>query len=133
MPYRFEFDSVNRILRNRFEGQLDDSSLVAFYTDIVKYVAKTDPRFVIHDFSGVVTLNISVSVIHVLANSQPAVRDPAIPRFIVAPSAYLFGMSRMFQLVGEKTRPTLYVVSSIDEVFKHLGITKPTFVPVVHD
>jgi hypothetical protein len=133
MPFRFEFDGVNQILRARFEGQMDDSSLMAFYADIVKYVAKTDPRFVIHDLSGVVTLNISVSVIHVLANSQPAVRDPAIPRFIVAPTAYVFGMSRMFQLVGEKSRPTLYVVSSIDEVFKQLGITKQTFVPVVHD
>jgi len=133
MPYRFEFDGINRILRGRFEGQMDDSSLVAFYADIVKHVAKTDPRFVIHDLSGVVTLNISVSVVHVLANSQPAVRDPAIPRYIVAPSAYLFGMSRMFQLAGEKTRPTLYVVSSIDEVFKHLGITEPTFAAVVQD
>src|ERR1051325_9016024 len=98
MPYRFEFDSVNRILRGRFEGQMDDSSLMAFYEDIVKHVAKTDPHFVIHDLSGVDRVNISVSVIHTLANSQPAVRDPAIPRFIVAPTAYIFGMSRMFQL-----------------------------------
>jgi hypothetical protein len=133
MPHRFEFDSVNRILRGRFEGQMDDSSLMAFYEDIVKHVAKTDPRFVIHDLSGVDRVNISVSVIHTLANSQPAVRDPAIPRFIVAPTPYVFGMSRMFQLVGEKTRPTLYVVSSVEEVFKHLGITPPSFVPVVPD
>ncbi|HEY6184886.1 MAG TPA: hypothetical protein VIW67_21765 [Terriglobales bacterium] len=133
MPHRFEFDSLNRILRGRFEGQMEDSSLVAFYTDIVKYVAKTDPRFVIHDFSGVATVNISVSIVHELARSAPAVRNPAIPRFIVAPTPYVFGMSRMFQLVGEETRPTLYVVNSIDEVFKHLGITKPTFAPVVHD
>ena len=105
MPHRFEFDSANRILRGRFEGQMDDSSLMAFYEDIVKHVAKTGPRFVIHDLSGVDRVNISVSVIHTLANSQPAVRDPVIPRFIVAPTPYIFGMSRMFQLVGERRDP----------------------------
>jgi hypothetical protein len=133
MPYRFEFDGENRILRGRFEGEMDDSSLTAFYEEIVKYVAKTDPRFVIHDLSGVAAVNISVSIVHELARSQPAVRNPAIPRFIVASAPYVFGMSRMFQLVGEETRPTLYVVSSIEEVFAHLGIVQPTFVPVVHD
>jgi hypothetical protein len=58
------------------------------------------------------------------------VKDPSVPRIIVAPTPYLFGMSRMFQILGESKRPMLQVLSSTDEAYAQLDIAKPEFKPL---
>jgi hypothetical protein len=44
MAFRFEFDSVNKILLGRFEGKLTDESLAEFLRAIREYSTATDAK-----------------------------------------------------------------------------------------
>jgi hypothetical protein len=57
-------------------------------------------------------------------------KDESRPRFIVAPQTHAFGLMRMFQIVGDATRPELRVVRSLDEALAALNITSPHFEPL---
>ncbi len=130
MGSRFEFDAVNKILLARFEGRLTDESLGEFFQTGLKYWAATDARAVISDYSSA-EWAVSAEFLRELANQEPAVTDPAKrPRIVVAPTTVGFGLSRMFQIVGERKRPLLKVVRTMDEAFAELGIQSPHFEPL---
>lgn len=131
MPYRIAFDAQNRILRGQFDGRVTDDELKEFYRIAPDYIARFDPRVGITDFSAVTSFDVSPQAIRELANTPPAVPDPKRPRFIVAPSPQIFGMARMFELQGEKTRPSLQVVRTLEDVWDFLGVQEPHFEPVL--
>ena len=56
MPYYFEFDPVNRILRGRFEGPISDELLKEFYRLSGVYFERTGSRSGITDFSAATSL-----------------------------------------------------------------------------
>jgi hypothetical protein len=127
LPYHFEFDATNRILRGRLEGHITDDILKEFYRMVEKYAAQTDPCAGIVDMSAVTALEVSPETIRGLASLAPAMPDASRHRFIVSPSPSVFGMARMFQLLGEKTQPNLHVVHLPEEVWTFLGIQEPQF------
>ena len=130
MGGRFEFDPVNKILLARFEGRLTDESLGEFYRTGIKHWAATDARAAISDYSAA-EWAVSAGFLRELANQEPAVTDPAKrPRIVVAPTTVGFGLSRMFQIVGERRRPLLKVVRTLDQAFAELGIESPHFEPL---
>jgi hypothetical protein len=133
MPYHFEFAPSEGILRCTFEGHISDEELVEYYMATAKWVAKLQTRGVIADFSDVTHFEVSTDTIERLARSAPAIKDAAIPRFIVAPSAHIFGMARMFQLIGETTRAALRVVPSLQETYAALGMKEPRFEPIAEE
>lgn len=130
MSVHFDFDPANKILRCRIEGPLTNQVLRETYELIDKYAAMTMPRAGIFDLSAVTSVDVTAHEIQVQAARPPALPDPDRPRFIVAPGDPAFGMSRMFQLLGESTRPNLHVVRSLDEAYALLGISEPRFEPV---
>jgi len=130
MPYQFDFDRANRILRCTWEGRVNNESIMEFDSVARKYVALTDPRAGILDFSAVTHLDVAPQTVRDLALSAPTIPDPSVPRFIVAPSPLVFGMSRMFEFLGEKTRPLLQVVHTLEETYAALGIKAPQFGPL---
>jgi hypothetical protein len=130
MPYHFEFDSANVLLRGRFVGKITDEVLRECYRALGKYFALTDPRASVLDMSLVTSLEVSPQTIRELANLPPAVADPSRPRCIIAASAKVFGMARMFELLGQESRPNLHVVRTEREAWAILGVSKPRFEPV---
>lgn len=130
MTYRFDHDPANGILRLRYIGQISDQLIKKAYKATPAAVLKTNPRGMIIDLSEVTTFDVSTQTIHELADYQPTVKDPSVPRIIVAPTPYLFGMSRMFQILGERKRPMLQVMSSAEEAYAQLDVTKPRFRPL---
>ena len=130
MPYRFEFDSTNRILFCRFEGRVTDEGLTNFYRMAPEYVASLNPRAGLVDLSAVTSFDVTVHTIRQLAWSDPIMPQTSQPRFIVAVSFHIFGMARMFEFEGEATRPNLHVVRSLDEAWAVLGVQGPKFEPV---
>ena len=130
MTYRFDHDVANGILRLCYIGQISDELIRKAYKATPEAVLKTNPRGMIIDLSEVTAFDVSSQTIHELADYQPTVKDPSVPRIIVAPTPYLFGMSRMFQLLGEHTRPMLQVVSSANEAYAQLDVVKPKFGPL---
>jgi hypothetical protein len=130
MPSHFEFDSANKILRCRLEGQVTDEMLKEYYRLLEMYAAQTGPRAGILDMSSVTEFKGSTKVIRELANSRPALPDPSIPRCIVATSPEIYGIARMFELQGQDTRPNLHVVRTQKEALAILGVQEPRFEPI---
>jgi hypothetical protein len=130
MPYHFEFAPSEGILRCTFQGAVNDELIEEYYGTAAKWVAKHKPRSAITDFSDVTTIEVSTDAIARLARSAPIMTDAAAPRFVVASSAHIFGMARMFQLIGEKSRAALRVVRTLDEAYAALGVKEPHYEPV---
>lgn len=127
MPSFFDFDSTNRILRCRLEGKITDEDLKEYYRLVGEYASLTDPRAGVLDMLSVTSMEVSSQTIRQLANLPPAMAHPSRPRCIIAPSAQVFGMARMFELQGQDTRPNLHVVRSQQEAWAILGVSKPKF------
>ncbi len=130
MSYRFDFDSKHRIIRCRFEEAVNDQILKEYYEVAAKYSTLNAPCAGILDMTAVTSIAVSHRTIRELANLPPTIRDPASPRFIIAPSPQIFGMARMFELQGQDTRPNLHVVRSEKEVWAILGVQDPRFEPI---
>jgi len=130
MGFRFEFEPVHKILLARFEGRLTDKSLGEFYREGLKHWAATDARAAISDYTSA-EWAVSAEFIRELASQEPAVTEPnQRRRIVVAPSTVGFGLARMFQIVGERKRPLLQVVRTMEEAFEALGIESPHFEPL---
>jgi hypothetical protein len=131
MAVRFEFDSTNKILLARVEGPLTDEFLAEYYDAVRKYSTETDASAGIFDFSSVTEFAVTAEFIRRLAGREPAMPyATSRPRILVAPQIYGFGLLRMFQLLGETTRPMLQVAHSMDEAFTILGVQSPHFEPL---
>jgi hypothetical protein len=74
------------------------------------------------DFASVTEVALSTRFLRGLAQCEPVGDATKLPRVIVAPNTFLFGLSRMFQILGERTRPQLQVVKTLDEAFSALGV-----------
>jgi len=130
MTLRFEFDRINKVLLLRVEGRVTDESAATLYEAVRKYATATDASAGIVDFSTVTEFDVSPEFIRETANQEPAMPDPTRPRFVVAPTRLVFGMARMFQLLGEHTRPLLQVVHTLDVALAALGVQSPHFEPL---
>ena len=128
---RFEFDSVKQNPSAPVEGRLTDESVAEFYRAIREHWIASDASVGIVDFSAVKEFALSGDLIHRLAEQEPCIPDPTSrPRVIVAPDTHVFGLSRMFQILGEPSRPLLSVVHTLDEALAVLGIQSPHLAPV---
>ncbi len=131
MAYRFEVDPINNILMVRFEGEVTFVSLKNFYLDDARRMLEvTRVRGTIVDFSAATALEVTPEQIRELASYPPVDPDPSRMRVIVATSAHIFGLSRMFELHGEETRPNLHVVASLNQAYALLRMKEPKFQPV---
>jgi len=131
MAYRFEFDSANKILRLLIEGPVTEELALEIHTAIRKHWTATNAKAGIWDCSSVTDVPIFTEHIRQMARHQPAIPEMAnLPRIIVAPATANFGLSRMFQIVGEEKRPMLKTARSMDEALKELGVKSSHFEPL---
>jgi len=129
--FRFEFDPVNKILRLRVEERLTDELAVEIYSAIRKYATATDASAGIWDMSSVSEFAMSAECVRRLASQEPAMPDAAQrPRIIAVVNPCGFGLARMFQIIGESTRPRLQVVHTLDEALAKLGVQSTHFEPL---
>lgn len=130
MPCRIVYDRTNRILRAWFDGRVTDQELTDVYRLGQKLVPQLDPLAGITDFSDVTTVAFTPQTIYELAATKPIMRDPSRPVVFVAPTPHVYGMARMFEILGEATRPNLHVVRTLEEAYKLLDVREPKFEPV---
>lgn len=130
MAFKFEFDATHRIFRARFYGPVNDASLSQFYATAPAYVLQLSPRVGLTDFSEVTLFLVSAAEIRSIAAQPPITQAPNFIRIIVAPAPHIFGLSRMFQIFGEATRPGMAVVHSLKEALQLLEITHANFEPI---
>ena len=129
MSYQFEVDQTNKIACCRFSGVLTDEELKECYEVASAITAQTDPRAGLMDFSAVTSVKVSRATILELANSSPIMPDPERIRVIIAEPLHIYGLARMFALVGQYTRPNLHVVRSEKQAYAILGVRNPRFEP----
>lgn len=130
MPYTFDFDSANRILRCRLSGQVNDEILKDFFQAGSQNAIRAQPSAGVVDLSEVTSFNVSTPAIKALARSAPVLHDPELRRVVIAPSPGIYGMMRMFEMEGEATRPGLQVVRSEREAWAILAVRNPKFEPL---
>jgi hypothetical protein len=130
MPYQFEFDSKSGIFQCRFEGRVNDEELKEYYRAAAKVAARISPQSAVLDLSALKILEVTTDTIRELAKAPPTLPDPERPRVIIAPAAQVFGMARMFEMLGEGTRPNLHVVRTHAEAWAILRVQKPRFEPL---
>jgi hypothetical protein len=131
MGLSIEYDKVNKVLLVRLGGSLTDDSPADIAETVQKCSAATDARAFITDVSSVTDFTVSTECLRRLAKQEPALVEVAQrPNVIVASQAHAFGLARMFQTMGERTRPHLHVVHSMSEAFRVLEILSPHFTPV---
>ncbi len=129
MPYFFEFEPAQSALRCTMSGQIADAHLLDCHKIFVRLARQKDPNLVILDLTSVSLLNVSPATVQRLARTAP-VLPPMRRRFIIAPGDHLYGMSRMYQLIGESIRPGLQVVRSLAEAYAAAGIRDLRFEPI---
>ena len=130
MGFCVDFDANNNILRITFDGHVTDSVALGC-AETVGRCATAYPEFRgIVDLSQVTKYDVSPEVIRQLARTPPSVSGEAHALVTVAPKEHPYGMSRMFQLLTETTRPNQHVVRTMDEAFELLHVESPTFSPV---
>lgn len=130
MAFRFEYDSANKILLIRVEGRVTDELLARSYREAQEYATETDASVSIMDCSSVTEFDVSTDLIRQLADQKPVLADTQRPRFIIAPKTSVYGLARMFQIMGEHKRPLLSVVRTLDEALAALGLQSPHFEPL---
>jgi hypothetical protein len=76
--------------------------------------------------TGVTAFDVDSQVIRRLALLPPNFPDP-IFKAIVAPTDFLFGMMRMFQIAGSETRQQLQIVRTMNEALTLLSAEDAQF------
>jgi hypothetical protein len=127
--FAIDFDATNNILRLALEGQVTDAILLEAYATAARYVESHAPCYGILDGSGVTKFEVSSNTVRDLAMSAPVIPAGYI-RVVVAPLDSFYGMVRMFQTLGESTRPDLHLVRTMDEAYSLLRVESPEFSPV---
>lgn len=127
MAFRVEFEPVQKVLLVRFEGRVTEELIAECYRSTPRYSTATGARAHILDFSSATELTLSSNFLHALALEPILSVGPLRHCFIIAPTAYEFGLARMFQMEGEHTRPLLEVVHTMNEALAALGIHSSHF------
>jgi hypothetical protein len=116
VPFRFEFDEDRRVLCAIFTGKFSVADFQSAGTEIRWHISNRNPVAEIWDYSEVTSFDISSNEIRQMANAPPT-HPPGLPEFIVAPSDYLYGMMRMFQVLSETIRHGLRVIRTREEAY----------------
>ena len=128
--FEFEFEPGSGVLLCRIEGHIDDRAITEWYKAIGKHVERTKARAGIVDLGGVTAWEVSANTIREIAAMPPALPNKTLPRIIVADCPVVYGMMRMFQMLGEETRPELKIVRTMDDAFAMFKINRSAFQPV---
>jgi len=126
MPHHFEFDDEHKLLLVVMEGDVDGAEIVLIDEEMRARISRLQPAAGISDLNLVQNFNVPAQVMRSAA-LQAAPYPPETPRFIVAPSDLMYGMSRMYELVANHPAGKLEVVRSREEALKRLGISDPKF------
>jgi hypothetical protein len=120
-----EFDQANKISLIRVEGRLTDQSLGDICVASEENSSTINARVCILDLSSVSDFAVTTGFIWRLAAQKPKLANAQRQCFIVAPQTHAYGLCRMFQIIGEATRPLLQIGHTLDEAFKAIGIQSP--------
>ncbi|MFZ0212196.1 MAG: hypothetical protein WAL55_05770 [Candidatus Acidiferrales bacterium] len=122
MTATWDFDPVHQILRSTFVGKVNDEDLMNHQRMGGLLVESLDPLAAIIDLSGAKPFEATPGGMRHLAKLPPPMPRMDRPRVVVAPTDHVLGLVRIFQIVGEETRPSLHVVRAMSEAWQIIGV-----------
>jgi hypothetical protein len=127
---RFEYDTVQQLLLITFDGELKDPDLVDAYRIARAVATKREIKRGVLDGTRVSSFSVSANAVKLLATQPPMLPENS-DRCIVVEQDYLYGMARMYQMLGGDTRERLNVVHTLQEAFEYLKIQPPTHLELI--
>jgi hypothetical protein len=124
-------DEAHRILTIRFEGIVTDDVLLHRYQQVRQWVAVHGYFPSISDFSDVASFEVTPVGVRELAAQSPLVPDGFL-RVVVAPQDEVYGMTRMFEILGSETRNSVYVFHSLAEAYQLMGVESLNPSPIIN-
>lgn len=125
------FDERHQVLSARFGGTVTDDILLGSYRRVSSWMDTHGHCSAIADFNDATSFRVTANGIKQLASSSPLAPD-SFKRIVVAPQDLVFGMGRMFEILGSNTRKkNVHVVRTAAEAYELLGINSPEFHPVL--
>jgi hypothetical protein len=132
MPVRFEYEAEQKLLLITFSGALLDADLVRVYQQSRDFAAEHVIARGILDGLRLTSFNVSSELVRSIAHQPPMLPEDS-DRCIVVSQDYLYGMARMYQLMGGESRDRLRVVRTLDEAYQYLGIAPPTNLQAIEE
>ena len=125
LSVEYTIDPSQRVVIVTFAGEVNDADLSKIGAD-TKSHPLFDPGFSqIVDFSKVTSFNVSTFAVEALARRE-SIYSSSAKHVVIAPQPYIFGLTRMFQVYAEETRPQMLVVQTLDEAREYLGLQRST-------
>lgn len=129
MPHHFEFDFEHKILRLVLEGDMEGEEFLRLNAEIRAHAERLLPLAGIADAAAIETFKVTSHSLRSAA-LQGSPYPATTPRYIVAPTDHLFGLARMYELVGSHSEGGFHVVRKLEEALADLGIAQAKFEPV---
>ncbi|ABF43374.1 hypothetical protein Acid345_4374 [Candidatus Koribacter versatilis Ellin345] len=124
MAARFEYDPESKLLLITFTGEVRDPDLVNAFRAARRLSMTHALERGILDGTQIASFNASPEIVKSLAEHPPMFPDDS-DRCIVVNEDYLFGMARMYQMLGGESRDRLRIVRSMQEAYEYLNIVDP--------
>ena len=125
LSLQLTIDAAQRVVIVTFAGEISDADLMGIGSG-TKAHPLFDPSFAeIVDFSAVTGGSVSTFAVQTLAR-RTSIYESGSKHVVIAPQPHVFGLTRMFQVLAEKTRPNMVVVHTRDEACKCLGLPRKT-------
>ena len=103
---------------------MDDLEMRQLNPELKAHAKELAPAAGITDATAVTTFNVASSTIRELA-LRPSPYAKSVLRFLIAPTDYLFGLARMYQIGAD--REHMAVVRSREEALAAIGVQEPKF------
>ncbi len=116
MGTSLSIDERTRILLIRFEGVVTDEVLLGGYRRMRLWYAENGYCGNISDFSGVSSFEVTGAAVRGLASNTPLVPGNFV-RIICAPQDEVYGMCRMFEMMGSERGNRVDIVRNIEDAY----------------
>ncbi len=130
MAARFQYDEDLKLLLITFTGDVQDPDLVHAFRAARRHSASHAVERGIVDGTQVASISISPEIVQSLAHHAPMFPETSA-RCIVVEQDYLFGMARMYQMLGGESRERLRVVRTMQDAYDYLKIETPTHLQTI--
>jgi len=127
MALVYECAEADHLVRLTVTGEMTDETVTELWMKGLSVSTTFSSYKGIVDLSGVSRFSVTPRVIELIAKRESI--DLSV-RVFVAPSDFIYGSIRMFQILSEKTRKNLHVVRTMQDAYKLLGVESPQFVPL---
>jgi len=124
------FNEPHGVLLVQFHGVVTDEVLLERFEVVRAWFGSHGHHSSISDFSEVSSFEVTSKAVTQLAAHKPLVPDGFL-RIVVAPQDEAFGMTRMFEALGSKTRNQVYVVRTHAEAYRLIGVESLEFQSVL--